>query len=500
MRLLHTPQVEGVWKPYVHTNCGHNFRAGLLLRTLGETPEASEWGQGMFAQSMSVLRKVVKGRVGTVEPWTFDAVVARYREARLRVRYEEAARSLREDGLCVRKDSFVKGFVKGEKTKPTKVHKPRVIMARSPRYNLELATYLAPIEHVVYGAFKGWGKSFYTHTRLIGKGLNPAQRAALLRRKFEAAAGMVAFEVDGKSFESHLSRHQLSCEHGFYKSICPSKRLQRLLSWQEVFEGRGPDGVGYTASGVRASGDFNTGLGNTLIMCGLVCSVARALGTKFDFLADGDNAVVFVSRSDLPLWSASLPDIFVAMGHEAEVGKTAFDFPEIEFGQSRPVLVGGCWTMVRNPFKVLSHACGSYEYYADLKADLPVLRAVAYCEAVLGAGVPVLQAYAHMMLRATSHVSKAAFQRVFRRRLTDYEHQRVIARGIRWELASLRPVTSEARSSFHTAWGIAPDEQVSLEEVFSRGMTLPKAWCQEDVLDTCLGRSELRFHDPRAVV
>lgn len=500
MRLLHTPAVGGVWKPYVHTNCGHNFRAGLLLRTLGATPGASEWGEGMFANSMSLLRKVIRGRVGIVEPWSTERVIARYSEARMRVRYEEAARSLREDGLCVRSDSFVKGFVKGEKTKPSKVHKPRVIMARSPRYNLELATYLCPIEHVVYSAFRGWGSSFYTRTRLIGKGLNPAQRAALLKKKFDAAAGMVAFEVDGKSFESHLSRHQLSCEHGFYKSLCPSRRLQKLLSWQEVFGGAGPDGVSYVAEGVRASGDFNTGLGNTLIMCGLVYSVAQALGTKFDFLADGDNAVVFVSRADLPRWSSELPGIFVHMGHEAEVGKTAYEFPEIEFGQSRPVLVGGDWTMVRNPFKVLSHACGSYEYYRDLEADMPVLRAVGYCEAVLGAGVPVLQSFAAAILRATSRVSKRSFERVFRRRLTDYEHQRVLARGISWELAAPRAVTREARQTFSTAWGVAVEEQLRLESLFDRGLDLPSAWSHGSMMDSCLGKSSPWYWDPASVV
>jgi hypothetical protein len=87
------------------------------------------------------------------------------------------------DGFATSKDARVKAFVKGEKWAKYKVFKPRVIMGRDPRYNLELATYLRPIEHAFYAQFRGWGRQFYTRTRLVGKGLNPCQRALLIKRR-----------------------------------------------------------------------------------------------------------------------------------------------------------------------------------------------------------------------------------------------------------------------------------------------------------------------------
>nr|QHD64838.1 RdRp [Erysiphe necator umbra-like virus 2] len=494
MHRLCTPSIGGVWKPLCHTNCAHNFRSGLLQRTLGVVPEPTEAGESIFVKAMGVLRKVIAGRVGILEPWTYEAVIARYSEPRLRKRYEEAARSLRVEGLSTRKDTVVKGFVKAEKTKPSKIYKPRVIMARDPRYNLELASYLVPVEHAVYPAFRGWGKQFYTHTRLIGKGRNQTQRAGDIRRKFEAHSEMVAFEVDGKSFESHLSLTQLRQEHALYSKVMPHSRLAKLLAWQLKFRGRGP-GVKFTAEGVRASGDFNTGLGNTLIMCGLVLGCASVLRTKFDFYADGDNAVVFVSRADYPRWRAELPGIFVSMGHEADVGPPGYCLEQVEFGQSRPVFVGSEYRMVRNPFKVMSCCMCSYVYYADIRADLPVLRAVAYCEAVLGSQVPVLQVLAQRLLELTRGVTASAMERVKRRRLDNYEYAALLAKEFEWDAAAAKPVSDASRLSFECAWGVSVQEQLKMEAKL-REITIPNSWSSGDFDEPVLGLSNPLYWPP----
>lgn len=494
MSRLYTPDVGGVWKPLCHTNCVHNFRAGLLLRTLGRVPEATESGEALFVKSMTRLRVLLSARVGKLEPWSLASVVGRYKEPRLRKRYEEAHGSLIEDGLCTRRDSRVKGFVKAEKAKPSKIYKPRVIMARDPRYNLELASYLVPVEHAAYPAFRGWGKMFYTHTRLIAKGRNQTERAADIKRKFEAHRDMVAFEVDGKSFESHLSKLQLEQEHAAYLKLLPSARLAKLLAWQLEFSGRGP-GVSFTASGVRASGDFNTGLGNTLIMCGLVLGCALSIGTRFDFYADGDNAVVFVSRKDYQKWKDSLPDLFISMGHEADVGPPAYFLEQVEFGQSRPVLVEGEYRMVRNPFKVLSCAACSHVYYRDIKADLPVLRAVGYCEGVLGRGVPILQQLANSLLRLTSGVSALRLERVKRRRLDNYEYQQLLAKELDWHLLSSGPIPTETRRSFELAWGVDVARQLAVEAQLAKA-TIPTSWTYGSMDEPVLGQSNPLYWPP----
>jgi len=445
--------------------------AGLCLRTLGHTPPPSNVGQAMWDRSFSELRSVLRGRVDRVVPWEVQRVVESYKVHRLRLRYEAAARSLAYDGLCTPRDAKVAAFVKAEKLSGYKVHKPRVIMGRDPRYNLELATYLKPLEHELYPRLRGWGRSFFTHTRIIGKGLSGRQRAALIERKFHSQPGLVAFEVDCKSFESHLDVRQLQREHGVYTALCPSRRLAQLLSWQLDFDGRFSSGVKYHARGVRASGDFNTGLGNTLIMCALGLAVARDLRLPFDILADGDNAVFFVRGVDLPRWSERLPQVFLEMGHEAEVGATAYTVEEVVFGQSKPVLLSDGWMMVRDPLKVISHACCSHVHFSEMKGGLSVLKAVGFCEAHLGSGVPVLQEFAHCILRATRHV------RFSRAELPDLRLQAVLeAEDTRVE-RKRQYISPATRVSFEKAWGIDTSTQLELEGYFRRcSPQFPKGW------------------------
>lgn len=464
-----TPSLGGVWTPQVHAPCAHNLVAGLLARTMSSTPGITPQGVLMYRRATTEVIRVLRGRVGAVQQWSFDQVVASYVEKRLRVRYEEAHRSLLADGLCVRDDARVKAFVKGEKLARYKVHKPRVIMGRSPRYNLELASYLKPIEHAVYPQLRGWGKKFFTHTRLIGKGLNQKERAALIRKKLSSFPGLVCFEIDGKSFESHFTREVLRDEHRVYTTLLKDRRLRKLLRWQEEFDGSGC-GVRFHVDAVRASGDFNTGLGNTLVMCCLVLASAYAVGKRFDFLADGDNAIIFVRDRDVSLWREELPVQFRLMGFEVQMENPVSELAMVPFGQSKPCCVVDGWTMVRDPFKVLSHAACGYRHYGEIRGGLRVLKSVAYCEAVLNAGVPVLQEYAHALLAATRHVafSKASME--------DYQYQQILSKGVNWELAVKKPITASARSSFWLAWGVSVEEQLRMERVLARGFCPPSEW------------------------
>lgn len=504
MYRCYTPDVAGVWHPQVHKACAHNMASALLQRTMGPTPVATPAGRQMFLRSMRQLRRVLKGRCELVEPWGFDQVVASYKERRLRVRYQEAHDSLLRDGFCTPRDARVKAFVKGEKLANYKVYKPRAIMGRDPRYNLELASFLKPVEHVVYPAFRGWGKQFFTHTRLIGKGLNQVERAALIRRKLQSHPGVVAFEVDCKSFESHVDLAQLRAEHSVYTALCRDPRLGELLRWQQRFSGVGTGGVKFTVEGVRASGDFNTGLGNTLIMCCLVLAAATSLGVRFDLLADGDNAVLFCLKRDLTLFRKRVPAMFLEMGHELELSETFESVEQVVFGQSKPCWVDGVWTMVRDPFKVLSHAWCGHEHFSEMRGGKRVLRAIAYCEAVLSRGVPMLQEYSHAMLRATRGMDVPLHIRF----TGNPEYQRVLARGIRWESARKLTVSTQTRLSFEKSWGVSVGEQIRLERLLAAVPSLPDGWGDVPpdeglpdgrmLLDMPFGSIEARWQEQRA--
>lgn len=476
MYRVHSPDLPGVWQPHVHESCVHNMVAGLTQRTMGPVVVATPEGNELLGGSFREIRKVLTHRVGDVRQWDLSQVVESYKSKRLRVRYAKAMETILTDGPAEPDHAKVKAFVKAEKTKSSKLVKPRIIMARDPVYNLELASFLKPIEHCMYGNLRGWGKLFYTRTRLVGKGLNSQERAALIKQKFERVPDAVAFEVDGKSFESHISVAALTNEHKVYTSLLRSRRLRQLLSWQVKTRGKGC-GVRYQVKGVRASGDFNTGMGNTLIMLSVMHAAFKRLRCRFDALVDGDNAVCFVSRSDLERISDTFPAVCVELGFRMEVGPVASFLEEVVFGQSKPVETANGWTMVRDPLKVLSHAACGYRHYGDPKGGIKVLKSVALCEGVLNEGVPVLQEYAQWMLKSLGKVKAAAGAQ-----LESYEYERVLPTALASSGMKLKPISAAVRESFERAWGLSVEAQLDMERRI-RGMKLSYGpWLEPDLV------------------
>lgn len=475
MYRLWTPSLPGVWRPQVHGPCAHNLVRGLLQRTFKVTPSPSQEGLDEFRREVGLIKRVLRGRVEALTPWTLERTVESYTVPRLRARYERALESLLADGLCTRQDSSVKAFVKGEKLTNYKLHKPRVIMGRDPRYNLELASYLKPLEHALYPALRGFGRQYFTRTRLIGKGLNPQQRAKLISRKMSAEPDVVAMEIDGVSFESHFSKPILRAEHSVYNSLHRNKRLAQLLDWQLSFDAVG-EGVRYHAEGIRASGDFNTGLGNTIVMCALVMMVARVVGKRYDFLADGDNALLFVKKQDVDLWRSTITSVSLRAGFEMALEPPVEHLAEVVFGQSRPFMGPDGLTMVRNPFKVISHAATGYQHYGELRGAGRVLKSVAYCEAVLSRGVPVLSSFAAALLKATRNFSFSSAE------LEDFEYRRILSKGVRWEEAVTVPITDEARLWFNKSWGVSVEAQLLWESILEKGFDLPTSWNASNLL------------------
>jgi hypothetical protein len=380
---------------------------------------------------------------------------------RLRKRYLEAARSLRVDGRLTGADSYLRPFLKAEKFNAlAKLAKPRLIYPRSPRYNLALASRLKPLEHWLWGRltaerFFGWGRG-----RIVAKGLNGQQRANLIVRKFNARNDCVAFEVDGKAFEAHVGPHQLRLEHAIYQAAFPGDTgLAYLLSRQLRLEGKLTSGVKFSREGARASGDYNTGMGNTLVMLACVAGVLQDLAPgKFDLLVDGDNAVIFVDRqASARVLSVFHQEVLRTSGHEVTLESPTDVIEGIRFGQSAPVHLGPSlgWRMVRDPRKVMSQALSSHRWLREPTFAHEWIRGVAACELSLSIGVPVLQSWALKLQKEWGGP-----ERVRAHPHTDYFYLGAHFAHTREAV----PVHREARESFQRAFGLGPEEQVDLEQ------------------------------------
>jgi hypothetical protein len=468
--------VPGLWVPGVHDNCTHNEVSALLMRSLAPAaPGAPAVLGSNFLCAVKRLRVVAKAYTGG--RWSYRDVVNTYAGA-MRRRYEEAERSLMMKPTLGRDDWLLKAFLKAEKLVPGKKAKPRMIFPRSPRFNLVLATWLKPFEHWLWGyltAERLLGQKG-NNTRVCAKGLSPRERGNLIARKFSRFRSCVVFEVDGKAFEAHVSRQQLVEEHSVYLSAFQGDReLHSVLQRQLFMKGYTATGVKFSRDGGRSSGDYNTGMGNTLLMLCCVVSAMQGRGVPYDVLADGDNAIIFLERSDYPGVRADFASrVFAECGHEMTLERPAFQLEDVRFGQSAPVYLGHGlgWTMVRDPRKVISHCLASHRWLAEPIGGKRWARGIAQCELSLARGVPVLQDFALKLLRATEGC----------RPLSADHYRDYLSMGARVEVDSSHAVkpTLEARVSFWRAWGIPPGEQETFvsslpDPVFPSGWS-PQVW------------------------
>lgn len=448
--------VEGTWVPSCHATCTCNEIAALLKRSLGCTPTPSEGGHGALLASFGWLRSVAAS-LG-VSSMSHHDVVLGYK-GRMRARYEEAERSLRIDGPVTSSDARLGAFLKAEKFNGlAKIAKPRMIFPRSYRYNLELATRLKPFEHALWPrlrAPKRWG---VPRTRVVGKGLGPRARAELVVKKFEGiGAGCVCFEVDASSWEAHQDLWQLTQEHRVYAAAFPGDAgLQSLLAKQLRNKGVTSGGVKFSREGGRASGDLNTGMGNTILMLAICDSVLRRFNlSKFDLLVDGDNALIFLPGSEAtPVVEGFRQRALDYSGHEMVLERPVSVIEEVRFGQSAPVCVGGVWTMCRDYRKVLSQGTSSHVHLRHRRFALSFLRGVSLCELSLAQGLPVLQVWAEQLRRATEGSPAAS---------PDFYRDYLEIGATLSESVGTRGVEMTTRESFSRAFGLSPDDQLLVE-------------------------------------
>lgn len=292
------------------------------------------------------------------------------------------------------------------------------------------------------------------------KGLSPRQRAQVLVRKFRDFTDCVCFEVDGKVFEAHVNEHLLAAEHSIYKrAYVGDAGLRRLLRFQERLECDTPSNIKFSRPAGRASGDYNTGMGNSLIMLCVVVGVLRSYGLPFDVAVDGDNALVFMSKEHS---LRVLPDFGDRVrgdsGLVLTLEKPVSVIEKIRFGKSAPVLLDDGYTMVRDYRSVMSNGTASHRHLRHPKAVARWLKGVAQCELSLAAGLPVLQAWSLRLLELTGDVKAM--------RAGAYRDQ--LFMGAVLGESKARPISAKTRESFAIAFDLLPDQQLEVEALLGK--------------------------------
>lgn len=482
-----------------HQNCRHSAIDAVKRRHYKkDLPRPSQLGRQELERAFCWLKRECRKLglfPGNVTPWTPEEVVETRAPAK-KATYQRAFDSLLVHPVN-KKDSYVQAFIKHEKGPayqnnhdPTQ-HKPsRLIQHRHERYCARLAQFLGPVEHALY-------QLRWHGTAIFGKSLNQYQTADEIVGANQP--GTRYFMLDHSSFDAHVSGHLLELEHRLYLWLYKNDRdLMQLLDWQKtnrvhlvgglrfdtmdiqkllrkwVYTRRGveiirpkcpprtraiiqryfanPEDAEFTWPG-RMSGDFNTGLGNSIINCLVLYAFAYRNGLhrdpRYRFCVNGDDC-----WGTIPL-SFKMPDYtqFQDWGMTTKLEGEAY-YPEgVKYCQAAPVRTSEGWMMVRDYRRVLNRLPYTIRRYTG-KAWDEYARGVADCEIALGLGIPILDSIARSLDDQFADV---------RRRIIDRGDEYGYAMAMKAKRN--RVMTEEVRTSYALAYDISPDDQIAIERM-----------------------------------
>lgn len=473
---------------YAFNNSSINIRRAVVERVFlverdGELVPTPRPARGIIARRMGHFRRLLLKELPVLLPMSDAEFLSRYSGRRRKV-YEKAVERKLARPVC-KKDARLSGFVKFEGLKqksddPTEAV-PRMIHPRDPVYNLELGKRIAHQEKPIFKAIAkvmGWPGDERV-LPVVYKGMNAKKQGEEMQRAWDSFADPVALDLDASRFDQHVSRQMLEYEHSvFVRGICSGERkfTKWLLDMQLVNVAicYADDGkVKYTVEGCRMSGDMNTSSGNCLIMCALVYSFMRDAGvSKYRLVNNGDDCVLMLERKDFPL-VGGLAGWFLEMGFSMKVGDVVDVLERVTFCQTQPVRRDDGYVMVRDPRTATAKDLTSKCYIQDETIRRRWCNAVRKGGKCLTAGIPVWPQFYEMFPASDDTVENRE------------ELGGLYSTGLWWLSRNMRDeehtVGPEQRLSFWLAFGILPDEQVALENRYSR-LNLGRAHLTTDML------------------
>jgi len=400
------------------------------------------------------------GELAVGDRMTSDAVVAHKAAPAAKKRYREAFERNVQRGRPPHM-ARVSMFIKVEKWPVSSLETqddgayndtakpPRGIQHRSYNYCAELSTYLLPIE------LKLW--------KYLDRGLCPFSK---VMNSFAVASTIVAMAsefsdpvfilLDHAKFDSCVTTRWIQLEENFYMHLMPDEDLLALMGLQYENRGYTKNGIRYSCVARKMSGEYNTGLGNTVINYTILEDVFRNVTHRT--LLNGDDSVVVMEAGDVDKVDFG-PEVWKKYGFRTKC-EVVTEIEQVDFCQCRPIQIReGVWRMVRAPARAISRSSVSVKRYEG-KAWYSLVAAIGHSELACGDGVPMMQAWAQAYLRASLGATPMATELSRRARLESSLNPTV------------KPVTLVARDSFERAFGFNAQQQVQFEE-----------WCGEQLME-----------------
>jgi len=342
-------------------------------------------------------------------------------------------------------------------------------------YSAEFGTYLKPIERKVYNA-SGSHFNGLPPGRQIAKGLNQLGKGQLFREKWEMFINPAGIIIDGTRFDAHVTEVLQQGEHDVYRQANPSPHFSWLLGLQICNNVTTTKGLKYAVWFRRMSGDMNTACGNCIIMVMMIVSYFDRYFPKDDYqlMDDGDDCIILVEqhRKDVifPLEGTKFYDHCSGLGMNVKVESHITTFEQTSWCQSSPILTPDGYKFIRDPSKVISGALVSHKWleFTTHRMRARLCNTIGMCEAILNRGIPILQSFAHALIRnsGTSQTLRSFDQG----EQLIYRVRNELGKSCLRHLPSVppTPITMETRHSFAEAFGIDLDTQLYLESVMDQ--------------------------------
>lgn len=421
-------------KVALHNNCICNEYLSLRNRHIvqaGYTVSIT-WGE-VTSKTLKFYYK------NSIIPTSYQDVISRY-SGNKKKRYVNALNYLQHYGLQD-KHAKVSMFIKADRFTEEKVRTkaPRAIQFRSAEYTLEFMRYITAIEHEIY---ENVHYDVVSKSRVIMKGLNQVERATIFREKASYFSKPKYYCIDHSTFDATIKVEHLRSTHKKYLRMFNSGKFRWLLKQQLNNVGITNSGIKYRIQGTRMSGDADTGLGNSIINADCIYGVLlKSQVVKYDFILDGDDAVIIVEDNDvLDLkW-------FQEFGFETKVDIVN---EEHEVGFCQCKIIADRW--VRNPLRAISHYSVAKKLPIQLVRDW--VSGMGLCELSIHGGIPILQALGQVMFAQSS---KQLLDRDTKMRMGN----------VSLEDRSC-PILDKTREEFFSAYGVDPDLQIKIEELLT---------------------------------
>lgn len=270
-------------------------------------------------------------------------------------------------------DMRVEAFIKKEPMALTKHKKlkdwfnPRAIQKRKNGNHVMvgLGLQFKNFEHAIYKS----NNLFNSKSKFpeVAKGKNCQDRRDLIVAKWRTRKNAVCIGLDGSNFDARLKPWVIEQEIGLYRRLLnkfgkseEDKRLLfSLLQMQIKNKGKFRDRSGtlrYTVLGNRMSGDWNTALGNIIIMTTVICHFCNFRDIKdknFEVLNDGDDILLFIDRSDLNKVETYLVEDLGRLGFDMKL-KVFNKLEDIEFCQMKMFKTNNGYLMGKDPVRYFS--------------------------------------------------------------------------------------------------------------------------------------------------